>query len=214
MKKLLSIVSALFLVTIATSKAEIGVGITGAYHMIEGDGNETTRQSNEVNKGSHDESVAVPEVFIEMINEDNGFALGVSYIPTRDMSSKSRSDTNTEGDTGTYKAAAELDNVIQVYTDMPLGSIGGGLGYFKLGLQHVTLKTLESLNSGATYPDKDLLGVTVGAGMKGDLGYANMYYKGELTYTNFETYEADGAGNKVNADLEDIAAKISIGYKF
>ena len=41
-----------------------------------------------------------------------------------------------------------------------------------------------------------------------------MYYKGELTYTNFEAYEGDGAGNKVNADLEDIAARLSIGYKF
>ena len=50
-------------------------------------------------------------------------------------------------------------------------------------------------------------------GTKGDLGN-NLYYKGEVSYTNFETYEATGAGNKVVADLEDYAAKISIGYKF
>ena len=59
------------------------------------------------------------EIFIETF-DDSGLAFGISYIPTRDMGSKSRSDTNSEGDTGTYKAAAELDNVVQIYTDVLL----------------------------------------------------------------------------------------------
>ena len=56
----------------------------------------------------------------------------------------------------------------------------------------------------------------MGLGTKGDLPFGNnLYYKGELTYTNFETYEAvSTAGNKVVADLEDVAAKLSVGYKF
>ena len=146
---------------------------------------------------------------------DNGSALGISYIPTRDMGSKSRSDTNSEGDTGTYKAAAELDNVLKIYGDIPMGDIYGSTGYLHLGIQHVEVVTLESLNSGASYPNKNVFGYTVGFGAKGDLAYGNnLYYKGELTYTNFEAYEGDGAGNKVNADLEDIAARLSIGYKF
>ena len=41
-----------------------------------------------------------------------------------------------------------------------------------------------------------------------------MYYKGEVSYTNFQKYEATNAGNKVTADLEDFAARIAIGYKF
>ena len=190
-------------------KAEIGIGVSGAFHMLEGDGSETTRTSGQVNKGSHDENVAVPEVFIEMI-ADSGLAVGLSYIPTRDLGSKSRSDSNSEGDTGTYTAKAELDNVIKIYTDIPMGD----LFYGTLGIQHVELATLESLNSGAVYPNKTLLGASVGLGVKGDLPYGSMYYKAEATYTNFGTYEADGAGNKVTADLEDIAARVSIGYKF
>ena len=174
---------------------------------------ETTRTSNQVNKGSHSEELAVPEVFIELIG-DNGGAVGLSYIPTRDLGSKSRSDTNTEGDTGTYKAQAELDNVLKLYGDMPLGSLAGGTPYLTVGLQHVELVTLESLNSGATYPNKNLFGYTVGLGLKGDLPYGSLYYKGEVTYTDFETYEADGAGNKVSADLDATAARLSIGYKF
>lgn len=214
MKKLVAIVCSLFLLTTISAKAEMGIGISGAFHMLEADGTEITRSSNEKNNGTHSEDAIVPELFIEMIG-DNGSALGISYIPTRDMGSKSRSDTNSEGDTGTYKAAAELDNVLKIYGDIPMGDIYGSTGYLHVGIQHVEVVTLESLNSGASYPNKNVFGYTVGFGAKGDLAYGNnLYYKGELTYTNFEAYEGDGAGNKVNADLEDIAARLSIGYKF
>lgn len=215
MRKILSLISLAFLTLSISAKAEMGIGISGAAHLIDASGSETTRQSGEVNNGSHDELAVIPELFIEAINDD-GLAVGISYIPTRDMGSKSRTDSNSDGDSGTYTAKAELENVVKLYTDVPTGrELLGGDMYVHLGVQHVTVATLESLNSGATYPNKDLLGATVGLGTKGDLPYGNnLYYKGELTYTNFETYEADGAGNKVTADLEDIAARISIGYKF
>ena len=211
MKKLLTLVSSLFLVSIISAKADLGIGVSGAFHMLEGDGSETTRTSGEVNNGEHSEDVAVPEVFIEMVN-DSGAAFGVSYIPVRDLGSKSRSDSNSAGDTGTYKAEAELDNVLQVYGDLPVGDFGAmGTGYVKLGISHVEVITLESLNSGATYPNKNVFGYTIGLGAKGDVPYGNnLYYKGELTYTNFETYDADGAGNRVKADLEDTALRLSL----
>ena len=216
MRKLLTIVSSILFVTTVTAKAEIGMGVTVAAHMFDASGTETTRQSAEQNSGSHDETAVVPEIFIEALY-DNGATLGISYIPTRDMGSKSRTDTSgaTGQESGTYKAEAELDNVIQVYTDLPVGAVAGYDAYVKLGVQHVTLVTLESLNSGSTYPNKELFGFTIGAGVKGDLPYGNnMYYKGELTYTDFETYEGKASGNRVEADLEDLAAKFSIGYKF
>ena len=212
MKKLISIISSLLLITIVSAKAEIGIGISGAFHMIDASGSETTRQSGEVNNGSHNEDVAVPEIFVEAIGE-NGFAMGVSYIPTRDMGSKSRSDTNSDGDTGTYKAAAELDNVIKVYADVPAGPV-----YVHLGVQHVTLVTLESISTsgGTTYPNEDLFGTTIGLGFKGDLPYGNnMYYKTEVTYTDFDDYEGkSSSGNQISADLDDTAVRLSIGYKF
>ena len=215
MKKLLSLLSIISLLTIVSAKADFGIGVSGAMHFIDGSGTETTRTSSEKNNGSHDELATVPEVFVEALL-DNGGALGLSYIPTREMGSKSRSDSNSDGDTGTYTAKAELDNVIKVYTDIPTGASFYGDIYMHLGIQHVTVTTLESLNSGETYPNKDLYGYTIGVGTKGDLPYGNnLYYKSEITYTNFETYTANGtAGNKVEADLEDLAARISVGYKF
>ena len=218
MKKIIAIFLSLSFFIIQSVKAEtFGIGLTGAVHMFDVSGTETTRSSNEKNTGSHSEDVIVPEIFAEAIL-DNGAAVGISYIPTRDMGSKSRADTNSEGDSGTYKAEAELDNVVQIYVDVPFGEVQGYNVYGKVGLQHATIVTLESLNSGSTYPDQDVYGFTVGLGTKGDLPYGNnMYYKAEVTYTDFEDYTADSnssPANKVEAELEDIAAKLSIGYKF
>ena len=218
MKKFITILLSFLFISFQSVKAEMGFGITGAFHMFEASGTETTRSSLEKNTGSHSEQVVVPELFLEAIT-DNGGAIGISYIPTREMGSKSRSDTNSDGDTGTYKAEAELDNVIQFYADIPTSfDVAGYDIYAKVGIQHATIKTLESLNSGSTYPDEDVLGYTLGLGSKGDLAFGNnLYYKAEATYTAFEDYEADSntsPANKVEAELEDIALKFSIGYKF
>ena len=216
MKKFVTILLSFLFLSFNSVKADFGMGLTGAVHMFDVSGTETTRQSDEKNTGSHSDEAMVPELFFESIN-DEGFAVGISYIPTREMGSKSRSDTNTRGDTGTYTAKAELDNVIQFYADIPTpASVMGYDIYAKVGIQHATIVTLESLNSGSTYPDEDVLGMTVGFGAKGDLG-GNLYYKAEATYTDFEDYSADSTStpaNKVEAELEDIAVKFSIGYKF
>ena len=112
MKKFITVLLSFLFLSFNSVKADFGMGITGAIHMFDVSGTETTRQSDEKNTGSHSDEAMVPELFFESIN-DEGFAVGLSYIPTREMGSKSRSDTNTRGDTGTYTAKAELDNVIQ-----------------------------------------------------------------------------------------------------
>ena len=218
MKKFITIFLSFLFISFQSVKAEMGFGVTGALHMFDASGTETTRSSGEKNSGSHSDEVLVPELFLEAIT-DNGGAIGFSYIPTRDVGSKSRTDSNSDGDSGTYKAQAELDNVLQLYADIPTSlNVAGYDIYAKVGIQHATIVTLESLNSGSTYPDENVLGYTVGLGSKGDLAFGNnLYYKAEATYTDFEDYEADSTStpaNKVSADLEDIALKFSIGYKF
>ena len=216
MKKLISIISLIFFTTFA-AKAEIGAGVTGAVHFFDVDGTETVRQSGAKNSGSNSDEALVPELFIESI-ADNGAALGISYIPTREVGSKTRTDTanNTGDDAGSYKAEAELANVLQFYADIPVGEVAGYSTHLKFGLQHATIETLESLNSGSTYPDKDIWGTSVGFGVKGDVPYGNnLYFKGEAVYTVFEEYEATStAGNKIEADLEDLALKLSVGKRF
>ena len=218
MKKFTTILLSFLFISFQSVKAEMGFGITGALHMFDASGTETTRTSGEKNTGSHSEQVVVPELFLEAIT-DNGGAVGISYIPTRELGSKSRTDSNSAGDSGTYKAEAELDDLIQIYVDFPLNTnLAGYDVYAKVGIQHATIVTLESLNSGSTYPDEDVLGYTFGIGTKGDLAFGNnLYYKAEALYTAFEDYSAGdtaNTGNTVTAELEDIALKFSIAYKY
>ena len=220
MKKTFTVLLSFLFISFQAVKAEVGMGLTGAVHLFEASGTETVRESGNKVNGSHSEETLVPELFIEGF-DDSGFAIGLSYIPTRSVGSKSRTDSSSSTpsqDSGTYKAEAELENVVQVYLDFPISEVSGFPIHGKVAVQHVTLKTLESLNSGSTYPDADLLGLTLGLGTKGDLPYGNnLYYKAEATYTDFEKYSADSTSspaNKVEADLEDIAIKFSIGAKF
>ena len=216
MKKIAIFITAFLFVAYSSVKADVILGISAAAHSIDASGTETLRTSGKKTNGGADETAVVPEIFIEA-EADNGFAMGLAYIPTREMGSKSRTDTGDES-AGTYKAEAELDNVIQAYVDVPFTDLYGGTLYGKLGIQHATVTTLESLNSGSAYPDQDLFGYTVGLGVKGDLPYGDgLIYKLDATYTDFEDYSAgaaDGNGNKITADLEDVAVKISIGKKF
>ena len=216
MKKIAIFLTAFLFVAYSSVKAEVILGISAAAHSIDASGTETLRTSGKKTNGGADETAVVPEIFIEA-EADNGFAMGLAYIPTREMGSKSRTDTGDES-AGTYKAEAELDNVIQAYVDVPFTDLYGGTLYGKLGIQHATVTTLESLNSGSAYPDQDLFGYTVGLGVKGDLPYGDgLIYKLDATYTDFEDYSAgaaDGNGNKITADLEDVAVKISLGKRF
>ena len=214
MKKNIAIFLSFIFLACQSAKADMAIGITGAMHSIDISGTETTRTSLEKNSTSHSEDVVIPELFVETVGDTVTF--GLSYIPTRDMGSKSRTDSGDQS-AGTYKAEAELDNVVQLYVDYSVTEYAGAEIYLKGGIQHATIVTLESLNSGSTYPNEDVFGYTLGIGAKGDLPYANTFYKADLTYTDFQDYKAsaaDGNGNKVEADLEDVAVKFSVGYKF
>lgn len=215
MKKIITILLSFLFLSFQTVKAEVGVGITAAMHMFDATGVEFTRTTLEQANASHSEDVVIPEIFIETIF-DNGGAFGLAYTPTKELGSKSRTDTNVDAseDNGTYTAEAELENVFQLYADIPVADVIGQLFYGKLGLQHTTVKTTERLNSGSAYPDQDVIGVTLGIGFKGDLG-SNLYYKAEAMHTEFDDYKANSdAGNRVDVDFDDSAVKLSIGYKF
>ena len=216
MKKFLTILlSILFISSYSATATEYAVGITAAQHSIKASGQETLRTSAKVTKHSRTEDVTVGEVFFEIIG-DTGMALGVSYIPVRELGSQTRSDANAAGDTGDYKAQAELDDLVMVYADVPFASFGANALYAKVGAQHATVVTQENLNAGSTYENKDLWGFTVGLGTKADLPFGNSFYKVEATFTDFMTdYQSvSSADNQIDASLESTAIKFSLGYKF
>ena len=216
MKKIITTILTLLFISTISAKAEYAIGITGAMHSVDTSGQEKLRDSGKITTASRSEEAIVPEVFFEIIG-DSGAAIGISYIPIRELGSKSRTDSNGGGDSGTYTANAELDDVVQIYVDVPFSQYGNNSIYAKVGVQHATVVTKETLNSGSTYGNDDITGLTLGIGTKADLPYADgLFYKAEATYTDFiDGYHAtSSAGNEITADLDSTAIKLSLGYKF
>ena len=216
MKKIITTILTLLFISTISAKAEYAIGITGAMHSVDTSGQEKLRDSGKITTASRSEEAIVPEVFFEIIG-DSGAAIGISYIPIRELGSKSRTDSNGAGDSGTYTADAELDDVVQIYVDVPFSQYGNNSIYAKVGVQHATVVTKETLNSGSTYGNDDITGLTLGIGTKADLPYADgLFYKAEATYTDFiDGYHAtSSAGNEITADLDSTAIKLSLGYKF
>ena len=165
-------------------------------------------------RASFSEDVVIPEMFVEAI-ADNGWTLGLAYVPVRELGTKTRTDTSPTADTetadaGDYKASAELESLVMLYTDIPI--VMGT--YIKLGVQRASLLTTESLDGGNDYDDADLLGYTVGAGYRGTLGEA--FYKAEVSYTDFDEYSdiSTSLVHKVVADTEITSVRLSAGFTF
>jgi hypothetical protein len=217
MKKLIAIFSAIFFIMSTSARADLGIGISANFASIDTEGSETELTGDlEKTTATHSNDVTIPEVFAEAV-ADNGFAVGLAYIPARKLGSKSRTDTtptadDETGDAGVYTAKAQVNNVIQIYTDIPIGPI-----YAKLGATRATLKTQEKSPQSTSYEDSDVTGLTYGIGYKNDLPIiANGYFKVEYTHTSFDEYsDIDSAGDtKVVADTEIDSLRISLGTKF
>ena len=237
MKKIITILATLMLTTMSINfaKAEgFAVGVTGAYTMIEADGQETeatvsgVSTSGEVTKTSVDNNVFIGSVFAEysfanVSYADSGVTFGVKYIPGKaDVSDsvKSRTDTITKdaatesSGSSTYKVQAEIDNYVNYYLDIPLyKSI-----YVKAGWSQIDVNTLENNStndnkSQGTYGNATLDGVNYGIGVKGENG--NIIWKLAYEATNFETLNLTSTtSNKVKADLDTSEVNLSVGYKF
>jgi len=234
MKKIITILATLMLTTMSINfaKAEgFAVGVTGAYNMIEADGQETeatvtgVATSGEVTKKSVDNNVFTGSVFAEysFVNvsyADSGVTFGVRYTPgSADVSDKvfSRTDTSTgadvaaEADTGTYKAQAQVEKYINYYLDLPLYKSL----YVKAGWSQIDVKTQESATSTTrgSYGDATLDGINYGIGVKGENG--NIVWKLAYETTNFDTLNlTSSTSNKIKADLDTSEVNLSVGYKF
>ena len=212
-KTLLTLVTSLFL--FAQANAEMAIGVTANMAKLDTEGTHTLRETAVLSKASHTEDVVVPEIFFELLG-DMG-AVGIAYVPVQELGSKSRTDTNSEADTGTYTAKAELDSHVLFYADLNMMEVANQQFYLKAGLNHATLVTKEALNSGSTYSDDEVWGTTVGLGVRGDV-YGSYFYKLEGTFTKYDTYEDSSenatTANKVVADTEVTSVKVSVGYKF
>ena len=220
MKKITIFVSALMLITFS-AHAEKRIGVSGALSMFDSSGTETVKSSGTKNDGSHDETVIVPSLFIEIAN-DAGLTLGLDYVPVQaeiGSSVNARTDTDTDdaSDTaGDNKAAAELTGHFTAYV---LAPVGGSGAYLKGGIALATIETTESLATGTTYGNEDVYGMLIGAGFNRDLDNG-MFLRTEATYTDYQdvsftgSADSDSVRNKIEAEVDALAFRISIGKAF
>ena len=144
---------------------------------------------------------------------DNGFTLGLSYVPVDiEIGSGSRTDTavatakgGAENDTGTRTASADVEDLITLYTNVPMGSNGW---YALLGGHLATVTTSETLPN-SSYGNEDIYGYQVGFGKRS----GNIKY--ELSYSDFEDIDIAATGgntNSVSASADSLQLRLSYGF--
>ena len=192
-KVLIYIVASMFIA--ASAYAEKRIGVSVAYTMFDSSGTEETKSSGEKNSTSVEEDVIVPAIFFEIAN-DRGLALGV-----------------TAGDND---VSAELAGHFTIYGLLPVGSNGA---YLKAGVAHASIDTTETLATGTEYGNADVNGILVGLGFNRESGNGG-FFRMEGTYTDYEdvqfkgSLDGDSVRNVIDADVDAIAIRLSVGKAF
>tara|TARA_B100000963_G_C22612813_1_gene665754 strand:- start:1204 stop:1827 length:624 start_codon:yes stop_codon:yes gene_type:complete len=200
------ILSALLLIWATPSKAEMSYGVGLIIGQVDSDGTETegTAADTSTRSASFEEAFAGVDLFAEY--DFGGYTVGLQYIPIdKDVGDGSRTDSNSEGDSGTRTASATVEDMIGIYTNVPFGADGL---YGLLAYNQASVVTSESLNA-SSYGNKDIDGYSVG------LGYKGGPVKYELYYTDFEDFTITASGgnsNSVAADIDALTFRMSYSF--
>ena len=126
-------------------------------------------------------------------------SLGVDYVP---MTIETPQNISNDG-INENKVKAEFDNLLTVYAKLNIPVLGGT--YLKAGYSQVDITSVETMNSGNTYPDTDTSGFIAGIGYAKDMGSNGMSLRAELTYSNFDDVEvSNNSTNKNTIKVEDM----------
>ena len=216
MKKILSIFGALAMLIALPAKAEFNYGVSIIIGQADTDGSETEKTvsgvTSEVTNKSIRGNFYGGSIFAEY-DLGNGFVVGLDYVPLDlELGSASRTDSDadhggadssTDVQTGTRTAEANVENLITIYTHVPLGPVYGVLGY-----HNADITTDETLPT-STYGDASVNGVQLGLGLKGDR------IRAEIVYSDFDSIELSSSANstqKIKADADATAVKISYSF--
>jgi len=163
-----------------------------------------------------DDNTIIPSIFFELA-ADNGFGLGIEHVPgSADIGTGSRSDDDEET-TGDNKASAEIDGLTSLYA---IKTFDSGL-FLKAGMTQTDVITKETLNTGSTYGNKSVDGKLIGIGIH-KVRDNGVFLRASAEYTAYDSITltsgvADavtGTTNNVDADVDTMALKISIGKAF
>lgn len=197
----------------------LGIGITGIGAHLETTGTETLKTTSVKTSAQEDEQAAAVAGYVQYRFGDNGFVIGIDYMPgetSLGSSTTTKVDKLKSGDvTVVQSAKAVLTNHVTPYIETPaLGPMGL---FFKVGYAHAEIITEENLGTGSTYGNEDIFGPLVGFGFKGGSDQG-IQLKFLFDYTDYDDASFVSGGTDVSsiidAQSEVYAARFSVGYNF
>jgi len=220
MKKIIIICITSFLFMM-NANAQVSMGISGTALYYDASGEETVKSSNTKNSKSDSGVVPMASLFIEK-ELDTGITVGLDVVPygakVADFNN-ARTDTDTDdaSDTaGNNKGNVNFKNLVTLYASKDLAN-----GMFaKFGVSRMTVETDETVATGSTYGDENIMGIMIGLGAQRDLNDgAFMRVEGQVSRFQGATFngstDSDSVKNKI--DLDDFTTagiKFSIGKSF
>ena len=220
MKKIITICITSLLLMV-NSNAEISVGISGTALYYDASGDETVKSSGTKNSKSDSGVAPIASFFIER-ELDTGVTVGLDVVPygakVADFNNAvPDTDTDDASDTaGNNKGDVNFKNLVTLYASKDLAN---GM-YAKFGVSRVTVETDETVATGSTYGDEDIMGITLGLGTERDLNNgAFMRVEGQVSRFQGATFDgkadADSVKNKIELDdFTTAGIKFSIGKSF
>ena len=225
MKKLISVLGASFIwiaLIAPANSGPVGIGVTLQTGKYETSGTETektvTGVTSETTSKTLEETFMGGSVYAEY-RTDNGWALGVDYVPMNiDLGSGKRTDASTgadvasEADTGDRSASAEIDGLTTIYAHIPIGPL-----YVLLGYHSADVTTAETLQT-SSYGNASINGTQIGLGMKSE----DSRIRAQFSYSDFDNISLTATGNtiagavtsqnKITADADAYALTIAFGF--
>ena len=222
MKK--TILTTFCMMFIASSAYAVSMGVSGTALYYDASGTETTKSSNQKNQADENGLAPIPSLFIET-ESDTGGIIGMEVIPygakVADFDN-SRTDTDTDdaSDTsGNNKGDVNFKNHITLYLEQPI-STGIDDSFIKFGISRVTIETDESLATGTTYGDENVLGLMIGFGKKTEREDGTFIkIVGEVARYQGATFDGSNDSDSVknSIELDDFTTagiRFSIGKSF
>ena len=224
MKKIISTLGASFIwmaLIAPANSGPVGVGVALQVGQYETSGTETekavTGVTSETTNKTLKETFAGASVYAEY-RRDNGFALGVDYVPTDiSLGSGKRTDSDagestSDDDTGNRSASADIDGLTTIYAHIPVGPV-----YVLLGYHSADVTTTETLQT-SSYGNVSINGTQIGLGIKSE----DSRMRAQVSYSDFDAISLTATGNtiagdltgqnKITADADVLAFSVAFGF--
>ena len=218
MKKLLPIFISFFLTISSSNAVEFSLGLSANGGILNANGTED-RIEQGINLSSKSRSedlyVAYGSIFAEVHLLNDIARLGISHVPYA-LESETTESTQTslnqaQGGTGeadrSQKVQVDLENLTTMYI-----SLYHSTGFFvKAGAMQGDLITNESLDSGSSYGNATLEGITAGVGYERDLDNG-LFIRAEVNYVDYDDIALSATTQSDDSHFNNIALKDLDGY--